>query len=160
MALLHERRRTVTCYAAEPDCRLMDIQLEFSPPPGREAVELGQTTFGFLAVRAAPTMSPFDGGGRIVNSCGDRNEQGPAHLKHADWIDQSGPVGAAAGTTAGTAGKAPVPPAGMVWGGIAIFDDPQNPHHPSLWHCRNDGWACTPLTGKVPRDWRRAPRYG
>jgi hypothetical protein len=27
------------------------------------------------------------------------------------------------------------------WGGIALFDYPDNPGHPTAWHCRNDGWA-------------------
>ena len=37
-----------------------------------------------------------------------------------------------------------------MWGGIAIFDHPQNPHHPTLWHCRNDGWACASFNGEAP----------
>ena len=59
---LLDERRTATCFAAGPDCRLIDLQLEFSPP-GREPVELGKTNFGFLGICVAPTMSPFDGGG-------------------------------------------------------------------------------------------------
>jgi len=114
-------RRTLTFYRAEPDFRLIDVELEFAPP-GVEPVLLGQTNFGFLAVRVAQSMTVFDGGGEIRNSVGDRNEQG-AHEKQADWIDQSGPV------------------AEGLWGGIAIFDHPDNPRHPTHWHCRNDGWA-------------------
>jgi hypothetical protein len=64
----------------------------------------------------------FDGGGEILNARGERNER-EAHEKQADWIDQSGPVSAER------------------WGGIAIFDHPDNPRHPTYWHCRNDGWA-------------------
>ena len=29
-----------------------------------------------------------------------------------------------------------------LWGGISIFDCPQNPNHPTGFHCRDDGWAC------------------
>jgi hypothetical protein len=43
-------RRTLTFYRGEPDFRLMDVELEFAPT-GREPVMLGQTNFGFLAVR-------------------------------------------------------------------------------------------------------------
>ncbi len=120
LELLSERR-TLTFYRGEPDFRLMDVELEFAPM-GREPVPLGQTNFGFLAVRVAQSMTVFDGGGEILNSRGDRNER-EAHEKQADWIDQSGPVSAER------------------WGGIAIFDHPDNPRHPTYWHCRNDGWA-------------------
>ena len=67
-------------------------------------------------------MTVFDGGGEILNSLGQRNEQ-KAHWQNASWIDQSGPI---------AAGK---------WGGIALFDHPDNPGYPNAWHCRNDGWA-------------------
>ena len=67
-------------------------------------------------------MNPFDGGGEILNSRGDRNEQ-DAHEKQAEWIDQSGPI------------------AQDRWAGLAMFDHPSNPRHPTFWHCRNDGWA-------------------
>jgi hypothetical protein len=107
----------------------MDFDLEFSPA-GSQAVELGKTTFGFLAVRVAQSMTPFDGGGEIVNANGDRNEQA-AHLKRAKWLDQSGPI------AAGTPSTNP----SVRWGGIAIFDHPTNTNHPTGWHCRNDGWA-------------------
>ena len=73
-------------------------------------------------------MTVFDGGGEIRNSNGDLNERG-AHLKRADWLDLSGPV---------DEGK---------WAGIAMFDHPKNPHHPTVWHCRNDGWGCASFNG-------------
>ncbi|HZK80834.1 MAG TPA: PmoA family protein [Humisphaera sp.] len=119
--MMHERR-TMTAYKTPDGFRLLDIEMEFTPA-GKEPVILGKTTFGFLSARVAQSMNVFDGGGEIVNSNGDRNENG-AHLKHGDWIDQSGPI---------APGK---------WGGIAIFDSPQNLHHPTGFHCRNDGWAC------------------
>lgn len=117
--LLVERRQC-TFYASEPTGRSMDVELEFTP--AGQSIVFGKTTFGFLAVRVAQSMSPFDGGGEILNASGDRNEQG-AHLKNAPWLDQSGPI------------------APSRWGGIAIFDHPQNPRYPTGWHCRNDGWA-------------------
>jgi hypothetical protein len=113
--------RTLTFYRCEPDYRLVDVELELLPA-GSEPVTLGQTNFGFLAVRVAQSMTVFDGGGEILNSAGDRNER-EAHQKQATWIDQSGPVGE------------------NRWAGVAIFDHPDNPRHPTYWHCRNDGWA-------------------
>lgn len=118
--ILHERRTWVLHRTPEA-FRLLDLEMELTPA-GKELVTLGKTSFGPLAVRVAQAMSVFDGGGEIRNERGDRNERG-AHLKRARWIDQSGPV---------APGK---------WGGVAMFDHPQNPSHPTGWHCRNDGWA-------------------
>lgn len=113
--------RTLTAYRPAADFRLLDIDLDYMPA-GKEPVTLGKTSFGFLAVRVAPSLSVFDGGGETVNSRGDRNERG-AHLHRADWLDQSGPV------------------AEGQWAGIAVLSHPDNPGHPCGWHCRNDGWA-------------------
>jgi hypothetical protein len=118
--LLKESRRT-TLYQQLVGFRIMDIDLEFTPA-GAEPVTFGKTSFGFLAARVAQSMTVFDGGGEIRNSNGDLNEAA-AHFKHANWIDLSGPISE------------------DQWGGIAIFDSPRNPNHPSGWHCRNDGWA-------------------
>jgi hypothetical protein len=114
-------RREFKFYTLAADIRLLDVSLELTAG-GKEPVTLGQTTFGFLAVRVAQSMTVFDGGGEIINARGQRNEQG-AHRQRAEWIDLSGPV---------APGR---------WGGIAILDHPENPRHPTGWHCRNDGWA-------------------
>jgi len=121
-------RRTLTFYRAEADSRLIDVELEVTPA-GSQPVTLGQTNFGFLAVRIAQSMTAFDGGGEILNSVGDRNER-QAHEKRAQWIDQSGPIDE------------------NRWAGVAIFDHPDNPKHPTYWHCRNDGWAGAALNLK------------
>ena len=124
-------RRTITVYHAARDFRLMDFDLEYAPA-GAKGVELGKTSFGFLAARVAQSMTPFDGGGEILNAQGDRNEQA-VHMKRAAWLDQSGPIAAAADGSSRVA-----PPR---WGGIAMMDNPHNKNHPTAWHCRNDGWA-------------------
>ena len=118
--MLNERRQ-MTFYKTSRDFRIIDIELELRPGKP-SAVKLGKTPFGFLATRAAQSMTPFDGGGEIINALGQRNEQ-QAHWQHAPWIDQSGPI---------LPGK---------WGGIALFDHQDNPGYPTAWHCRNDGWA-------------------
>ena len=123
-------RRTFTIYRSERDFRLIDVTLEFTPS-GTSPVELGQTTFGFLAARVAQSINPFDGGGEILTSEGKRNEQ-EAHLSHGSWLDQSGPV---------LPGRR---------GGIAILDHPGNPGHPTGWHCRNDGWAGASFNKNAP----------
>jgi len=127
---LLDEQRSITIFAAGEDVRLMDLDLQFRPA-GKEAVELGQTTFGFLALRVAQSLTPFDGGGEILNARGQRNEQN-VHLQRAEWLDQSGPI------TAGC------------WSGIAALDHPANPNHPPMWHCRNDGWAGAAFCGERP----------
>lgn len=123
-------RRVVTIYRAAERDRVLDVELELAPA-GAADVTLDATTFGFLAVRVAQPMSVFDGGGEILNARGDRNERG-AHLKPAEWIDLAGPV------------------ADGLWNGVAVLDHPDNPNHPTVWHCRNDGWACASFNAKRP----------
>lgn len=127
--LLVERRRIVLHRTPE-SFRALDIELELKPP-GQADVTLSKTSFGFLAARVARSMTVFDGGGEIVNARSDRNERG-AHLRRAEWLDQSGPVGESRQA------------------GIALLDHPDNPNHPTTWHCRNDGWACAAFAADAP----------
>ncbi len=122
-----KERRSVTVYRAEPDVRLIDIRLELSPP-GDRPVTLAKTSFGLLAVRVPATLSVLDGGGAIANARGGVNER-EVHLNRAEWLDLSGPV-------------APETP-----GGVAILDHPMNPNYPTMWHCRDDGWAGAAVSG-------------
>jgi hypothetical protein len=98
---------------------LIDFLLTFSPIGG--PVTLGKTSFGFLAVRVAKTMSVKFGGGLLRNSEGGVNERG-VFWKPARWMDFSGPV------------------TPDVWNGISFFDHPSNPRHPVCWHVRDEGW--------------------
>jgi hypothetical protein len=123
-------RRTFTFYRGGDGHRLADVTLELRPPVD-QAVVLGETTFGFLSARVAQSMTVFDGGGEIRNSAGQRNEQ-QAHRQRAAWLDQAGPVRE------------------DLWNGIAILEHPSNPRHPTVWHCRNDGWACASFNGEGP----------
>jgi hypothetical protein len=97
----------------------LDLQSRFEAA-GRP-VELGRTNFGFLGVRVAKTMSEQFGDGRLINADGARGE--PAIFgKPSRWVDYAG--SAAAGRTEG----------------ICYMDHPDNPHHPTPWHVRRDGW--------------------
>lgn len=122
-----KERRAVTLYRGEPDVRRLDIAMVVSPP-GEQSVTLRQSTFGLLAVRVPATMSVFDGGGAISNARGGVNER-EVHLNRAEWLDLSGPV------------------APDLLGGVAILDHPGNPGYPTLWHCRDDGWAGAAVSG-------------
>ncbi len=123
-------RRTLTFHATPEAYRLIDVDLELSAP-AQEAVVVGKSTFGFLAVRVAQSMTVFDGGGEIRNAEGARNER-DVHLRKSRWIDLSGPV---------APGKR---------GGVAILDHPSNPNHPTAWHCRDDGWAGASAAAEGP----------
>jgi len=132
--LMIERRRIeVSPTGAEGDW-LMTIDLKLEAPPGGR-VTLGQTPFGMIGVRMAKTIGVHDGGGRILNSDGRRNEK-EVFRKPARWVDYSGPL---------TKTKT---------GGIALMDHPGNPGHPTPFHVRNDGWmgACLNLNGPITID--------
>lgn len=84
-------------------------------------IELGTTNFGFLGVRVAKTMSEQFGGGLLTAADGSTGEPAIFGKSHR-WVDYSGP-------------SAP----GRVEG-ICYMDHPANPHHPTPWHVRRDGW--------------------
>ena len=105
--------------------RLFDFEITLH---AREAdLTLGDTKEGTMAVRVAETMRLKGkvGQGHIVNSAGARDAA--TWGKRADWCDYYGPVD---GKTVG----------------IAIFDHPHNPHHPTWWQVRDYGlFAANPF---------------
>ena len=87
--LMNEHRRIeVKWLEAGQYLVIFDLQWE---APGREPVTLGQTAFGPIGVRMAKTIGPHDGGGRFLNSEGQRDEA-QAFRRPARWVDASGPV--------------------------------------------------------------------
>jgi hypothetical protein len=101
---------------------LMIVDLELSPPKGGRAV-FGATGFGLVAVRMAKSIGVHDGGGRILNSEGQVNEAA-IFRKPSRWCDYSGRI------TNDEDG----------FGGITLMNHPLNPHHPTAFHVRDDGW--------------------
>lgn len=106
--------------------RLFDFEITFHASNGD--VTLGDTKEAAMAVRVAETMrvtkqtpkgaKPIVGDGHIVTSEGARDVD--AWGKRAAWCDYYGPVD---GKTVG----------------IAIFDHPTNPKHPTWWMVRDYG---------------------
>ena len=99
------------------------IDFSMTLTAGEKAVTLGDTKEGAMAVRIAESMRLIlpgkkPGAGKIVNSAGDTDRA--VWGKKAAWVDYSGPV----------EGKVV---------GIAIFDHPKNPRHPTRWHARDYG---------------------
>jgi len=106
----------------------LEIQLTLRPAAGRDAVALGKSNFGLLAVRVAKSISHHFGGGQLTNSEGLVGEEA-IFGKRAAWMDYSGPVVVGTG-----------PDRKIVTEGITFFDHPGNPRHPTAWHVRSDGW--------------------
>jgi len=97
-----------------------------------------------ISVRADATYLP----GSSLTSNGNIDEDGLL-TKPAKWVDYTGPATSDA--------EAPVE-------GIAIFDHPRNPNHPSLFKVRKSGWMCTSFSGagpvKLPKGGILRLRYG
>jgi len=106
----------------------LEIQITLRPGAGRDPVLLEKSNFGLLAVRVAKSLSHHFGGGQLTNSEGAVGEEA-VFGKPAAWMDYSGPVAAGTG-----------PERNVVTEGIAFFDHPGNPRHPTAWHVRSDGW--------------------
>jgi hypothetical protein len=103
------------------------MDFEVTIHASHDDVTLGDTKEGSMAIRLAPTMR-VEGSvarGHIVNGEGHRD--GDAWGKRAAWCDYYGPI------------------EGRVVG-VAIFDHPSNPKHPTWWHVRTYGlFAANPF---------------
>jgi hypothetical protein len=107
------------------DAQLVDFEVTIHASHGK--LVLGDTKEGSMAMRLAPTMRLKGevGQGNIVNSAGDRDNE--TWGKRAAWCDYYGPLD---GKTVG----------------VAIFDHPSNPRHPTWWHVRDYGlFAANPF---------------
>ena len=117
------------------DGQIMDFEVTIHASNGK--VTMGDTKEGSMAIRLTPTMR-VEGKvakGHIVNSEGDRDK--PAWGKRAAWCDYYGPV---EGQTVG----------------VAIFDHPSNPKHPTWWHVRTYGLFTANPFGQ--HDFERKPK--
>jgi hypothetical protein len=121
--------RTLRVYN-RTDHRMFDFEVTLRASHGE--LTFGDTKEGTMAVRLAETMrlTPNEAnrgraGGHIVTSEGVRD--GQTWGKRAAWVDYHGPV------EGGIAG-------------VAIFDHPKNPRHPTWWHVRDYGlFAANPF---------------
>ena len=120
--------RTFRVYARPAGERLFDFDITLKA--GEKEIVLGDTKEGSMAIRIAESMrltvgKNKPGPGHIVQSTGVRD--GATWGKRAEWCDYSGPVRDK-----------------IV--GIAMFDHPQNPRHPTSWHVRDYGlFAANPF---------------
>jgi len=108
-----------------PDAQMMDFEITIHASNGQ--VTLGDTKEGSMGIRLAPTLRLKGevGKGHIINSEGQTD--GDTWGKRARWCDYYGPVN------------------GEIVG-VAIFDHPSNPRHPTWWHVRDYGlYAANPF---------------
>jgi len=139
--------RVFRVYARPDNERLFDFEITFHASHGE--LTLGDTKEAAMAVRVAETMrvtkptprgqKPIPGDGRIVTSEGALNQD--AWGKRAAWCDYSGPVD---GKTLG----------------IAIFDHPSNPKHPTWWMVRDYGLFAANPFGQHEFEKTSDPRSG
>jgi hypothetical protein len=96
------------------------FDFEITLHAGKDGLTFGDTKEGTMSMRLAETMRLKGkvGKGHIVNSEGVRD--GATWGKRAKWVDYYGPVN---DKTVG----------------VAIFDHPSNPRHPTWWHVRDYG---------------------
>jgi len=117
--------RTLTFRRGAGNSRIIDFEIAIRA--SQDPVVFGDTKEGTMAIRLAESMR-LSGGqnqGHIVNSRGVRDKA--TWGKRAEWCDYFGPVG------------------GEITG-VAIFDHPKNPRHPTWWHVRDYGlFAANPF---------------
>lgn len=126
--LLLEETRELVIPPATAHLRLIDMRVTFKG--GAREVTLGQTPYGFLGCRVAPSMAVRQGG-RITNAEGETSEAG-ALGKRSAWMEYEGEA---------KTGERDI---------VSIVDDEENPRHPPAWHCRDDGWFCPSFTRDAP----------
>jgi hypothetical protein len=131
--------RTLRIYNRPDTERLFDFEITIHAPADKPVV-FGDTKEGTMALRVAETMRLTQpgrkpGAGHIVNSVGQTGDA--AWGQRADWVDYSGPV------RSNTVG-------------VAVFDHPSNPRHPTTWHVRDYGlFAANPFG---LHDFSKAPK--
>jgi Family of unknown function (DUF6807) len=109
-------------FHGDKNARMIDC--EFTIRALKTALKMGDTKEGTFAIRLVKALE--EPSGHMSNSTGAEGEKA-IWGKRADWVDYSGDV---AGESVG----------------IAIFDNPANPKHPTYWHARGYGlFAANPF---------------
>jgi hypothetical protein len=111
-------RRTFTFYESPSDGRPFDFEIILELP-GKATVTLHPSNeAGIPHVRVAEGLA-VKTGGTITNAEGKTNERG-TYKQRSPWLDCSGKLG-------------------RLVCGIALFDHPENPDHPTPWFTRDYG---------------------
>jgi len=110
--------RTFTFYDSPSEGRAFDFEILLESPDGRSVTLHPSNEAGLPHIRVAEGLS-VKTGGTITNSEGKTNERG-TYKQRAAWLDCSGKLG-------------------RLECGIAVFDHPDNPDHPTPWFTRDYG---------------------
>jgi hypothetical protein len=111
--IIVESRKMV--FHSDPKLRIVDFEIALT---AAEDLTFGDTKEGAFAIRLAESLTEKKGG-KMVDADG-RATMAQVWGKRSDWVDYSGEV---EGEKLG----------------VAIFDHPQNPRHPTYWHARDYG---------------------
>jgi hypothetical protein len=96
--------------------RMVDFDVTFT---ALRQVKFGDTKEGFFAIRLRDELTETKGTGMLLNAAGATRMK-DTWGKASPWMDYSGVL---------EGDKV----------GVAIFDHPGNPKHPTYWHCRDYG---------------------
>lgn len=129
--IVREQRTMV--FHADPVLRIIDFDIRLT---ALEEVKFGDTKEGTFAVRLAPSLEePARGApeslkrtGKMINAEGLQGER-QVWGKRSAWVDYFGEVDGE-----------PL--------GVAIFDHPGNPKHPTFWHSRSYGLFAANVFGE------------
>lgn len=122
--LLTEDRNMI--FYSDPKLRTIDFKITLTAV---EDVTFGDTKEGAFAIRLADNFTAKKGG-KMVDADG-RSTMANIWGKRSNWVDYSAEVD---GERLG----------------VAIFDNPQNPRHPTYWHARDYGlFALNPFGQKA-----------
>lgn len=135
--------RTLRFFALDDGTRGIDLTVVFTPA-GTGNVVFGDTKeAGIVAVRVHQQIGNSEKGDRhrdgvLTNAKGAKGEKA-IWGKPADWCDESGLID------------------GKPYG-IAIFDHPDNPRHPTTWHTREYGLHAANIFGLHDYDPKNTPK--
>jgi hypothetical protein len=121
--VVHLTDETTMRIQGVPNGRLLDYEVTLKAPADKPVV-LGDTKEGSMAIRLPLWMTPthkqgkngkHEGKGTIINDSGQTNDE--TWGQRSTWVDYHAPKD------------------GKVYG-VAMFDHPKNPRHPTWWHVR------------------------
>lgn len=120
---VHLTDTTTVRFRATAEARILDYEVTLTAPADKPAV-FGDTKEGSMAIRLPLWMTPshrsgktqHEGKGTIINDAGVTNAA--TWGKKSQWVDYYAPKD------------------GKVYG-VAMFDHPSNPRHPTWWHVRD-----------------------
>lgn len=118
---------TLRAHGLADGSRVLDYEVTLKAPAGKPVV-FGDTKEGSMAIRLPLWMTPphsysankqrvkHEGAGTIINAEGIKNDA--TWGKKSTWVDYHAPKN------------------GKIYG-VAMFDHPKNPRHPTWWHVRS-----------------------